>query len=679
MGKRGKSQVKGDRFPKKKVHNKDKIVNEDMDDEIDAFHKQRDLVSLDVNKDMEDSDDDEELPVFDFEDGDVDKDESDEDEDEDDIKDTGFAAKMAKQQKYLREKFGGVEDDMHGDDEDEDDEQKAVWGGRKDIYYDADNVDFEIRSSDDESPAEEEAEVIRLQKENAKSMSMADFGVEDSSEDDSDRELTLEEISVKGKTTKKSSLKTKGAENTGTDYEEVKKDLSALSKEELMDVLFSSAPELVGLLSELNDATDQLENKVDPLLNKVKNGEIMLEGGVRYLELKKLLLLSYCQAITFYLILKSEGQPVRDHPVLARLVEIRSLLDKTKQLDENLPAELEEILNKSKMVKSVVKLGKENGIASDSVAKDHVSSLATTDIQEAAEPNNKVDSVMVDLIKDSEKKSEKRKRQNEQVGLESMKMLKVRADLEEKLKQKGIFSSTTPKLDKAQKRQKPLNRKLETYDDFDDDTGNAQVAAQGLTNGRAGSLSSLKFAQLLAANKSKVVSGDDDLPKRDDIGERRRRHEVNVLQRAGIEAEDDGGDEIGAVETDGDDVEMDDEGESEEGSEDEFYNQVKQQREAKLAAKAQIYSRDSTLPVASLPETVDGKRHISYQIQKNRGLTRQRNKKLKNPRKKYKEKHKKAVKNRQGQVRDVKTPKSRYPGEISGINASISRSVRLKS
>ena len=34
--------------------------------------------------------------------------------------------------------------------------------------------------------------MIRLQKENAKSMSMADFGLEDTSEDESDRELTLE-------------------------------------------------------------------------------------------------------------------------------------------------------------------------------------------------------------------------------------------------------------------------------------------------------------------------------------------------------------------------------------------------------------------------------------------------------------------------------------------------------
>ncbi|EXB55208.1 Something about silencing protein 10 [Morus notabilis] len=676
MGKRGKNQTRGDKNPKRKLRGKGDVVEEVMDDEIDAFHKQRDLVPLDVNGGTDESDEDDEVPVFDFEDGDDGEGESD--EDEDDIPDTGDAKKIVRQIKYMREKFGGVEDATVDDDEEEEEEHRTVWGGRKDLYYRADNIDIEQQSSDDVSPAEEEEEAINLQREKAKSMSTKDFGLEDTSEEESDRELTLEEMSVKGKSTRKSSFGKEVADDKGTAYEEVKKDLNALSREELMDVLYSSAPELVGLLSELNDAIEQLESKVDPLLNKVKNGEIILEGGIRYLELKKLLLLSYCQSIAFYLLLKSEGQPVRDHPVLAHLVEIKSLLDKTKELDGNLPAELGEILKKSNLVKAVVKLGKENATsAPDSFMKDQEPSHVSTEIQAAAENNG--DLVKVELLKENEKRTEKRKRQDDQVAVESMKMFKVRAALEEKLKQKGVFSSIAPKVDKDQKLRKPLNRQLETYDDFDDDTANVEAPSRGLINGNASSRSSRKLSQLVAANpnKPKVVSGDDDIPKRDNVGERRRKHELQVLARAGIIPEDDAGDEVDRDVDSDEDVEMDEDSGSE-GSEDEFYRQVKQQRAEKLAAKAEIYSRNSAA-VAALPETANGKRQITYQMVKNRGLTRQRKKLTKNPRKKYKLKHQKSLVRRKGQVREIKKPMVPYGGETSGINAGISRSIRFRS
>jgi hypothetical protein len=112
-------------------------------------------------------------------------------------------------------------------------------------------------------------------------------------------------------------------------------------------------------------------------------------------------------------------------------------------------------------------------------------------------------------------------------------------------------------------------------------------------------------------------------------------------------------------------------------SEDEYYKQVEQRRAAKLAAKAEMYSRISAVPPSS-PETIDGKRHISYQMEKNRGLTRKRKKETKNPRKKYKEQHKKKVNRRKGQVQEIKKPTGPYGGEASGINVATSRSVRFK-
>nr|AAT40549.2 Leucine zipper protein, putative [Solanum demissum] len=453
MGKKsGKFKKKENNSSKK---SKSDFYNEDddmMNDAIDVFHEKRDIIPLNVNEDSAESDEDNEHPVYDIK--------EDEDDDFDDAELTGLGAKIARTQKYLQATMGGVEDEMHDEAEQE---KEEMWGRGKNIYYqNKENVE---ESSDEDLIAEEEAEVLRMQQKKAKSLSAADFGIEDD-------ELTFEEILVQGKPGSAVSADEEAKNETGTAYEEVQKDLNALTKEEQMDVVevdnnnnnnipsvvpqvgsgegrmyadltptfvvevdnrtklyvllssdsnmtmifedpflqypqfdhlkmdhvdsmsrkynlllrqsgrsrvqcqkilrsgpldkkeksglwvaiesqdqnvveysrvvgsgsnpnkgknTSSAPELVGLLSELGESLEHLDNKVNPLFNKI-NGKNMIKGGMHYIEVKRLLLLSYCQAITFYLLLKSEGQPVRDHPVISRLVEIKNLLNKVTTL-----------------------------------------------------------------------------------------------------------------------------------------------------------------------------------------------------------------------------------------------------------------------------------------------------------------------------------------------------------
>ncbi|ESQ38991.1 hypothetical protein EUTSA_v10001371mg [Eutrema salsugineum] len=568
MGKKGGSQKRGSKSTKTR---KD-ILEDQYDDEIDAFHKQRDIVPLDVNDDTDESDEDDVQPVFDLKGvDDEDEDEEDEDTEDEEESENGLTAKMIRQKKYLRAKFGDGDDEMADDDDKEkDEEDKSTWGGprRKDQYYNGDNVDFELQSSDDDEDLKaEEEEVKRLRAAQVGSITAADAGLEDDSEE-SDRELTMEEISVRGKQATKSITDKIGKDDKETHVEEIKKDINSLSKEEQMDVVYSSAPEIVGLLSELNDAVEELETKINPVMSKLKEGGIPLNGGTRYLEVKQLLLLAYCQSITFYFLLKSEGQPIRDHPVLARLVDIKALLDKIKELDGELPTGFEESLAKSIANGTVQKVVKDDALSSP------VSSPVDGITQDTVEP------VKIDKVReDKKKKGEKRKHQSDQVNVQSEEMLKLRAALEGKLRSNGVFGSTSSKSDKAQKRQKLANRKLETFDDY-------------------------------------TVSGDDDLPQRDDIGERRRKFELKVLAGAGVKSEEDGRNESGAFATDDDDdddIDMVDNDDGSEGSEDEFYKQVKQKQQAKRAAKAEIYSRKPSLPT-SLPESVDGKRLISNEV-----------------------------------------------------------------
>lgn len=73
-----------------------------------------------------------------------------------------------------------------------------------------------------------------------------------------------------------------------------------------------------------------------------------------------------------------------------------------------------------------------------------------------------------------------------------------------------------------------------------------------------------------------------------------------------------------------------------------------------------------------------GKRGINYQIAKNKGLTPHRSKEQRNPRVKHRMKFRKANIRRKGAIREPRKELKKYGGELSGIKASVVRSVKLK-
>ncbi len=77
---------------------------------------------------------------------------------------------------------------------------------------------------------------------------------------------------------------------------------------------------------------------------QVREGQLATAEGVSYLEAKHLLLLHYCMNLVFFLLLKAEGRPVREHPVVGRLVEARAFLEKTRPLDRRLRYQMDKLL-----------------------------------------------------------------------------------------------------------------------------------------------------------------------------------------------------------------------------------------------------------------------------------------------------------------------------------------------
>ncbi|XP_023162075.2 something about silencing protein 10 [Drosophila hydei] len=77
-------------------------------------------------------------------------------------------------------------------------------------------------------------------------------------------------------------------------------------------------------------------------------------------------------------------------------------------------------------------------------------------------------------------------------------------------------------------------------------------------------------------------------------------------------------------------------------------------------------------------EDENERRGITYQMAKNKGLTPARKKELRNPRVKHRGKYRKALIRRKGAVRTVRKETKRYGGEISGIKATVTKSVKFK-
>jgi len=660
---------------------------EDFVDEIDEFHNKREKISLDPTKDLEDLDEleDDEVPVMDLE-GDSDKsdddNEGDDDDDDDDMDDeelTGLAAKLVRQSKIMKQRAGMENDD---EEEEEEEKEKTAWGKGKRIYYSADNVEYELQSSDEEAPAEEEAEALRLQKEMAASLRPEDYDVSDTeSDDNSEKEETFEEAAQrqdgrgKEKPGKTTTLRGWGgsadAENKMVTVEAVKKDISALSKEEQMELLMSDAPELVALVTELRDGLHELHTKIQPVMEKVKDGLRATKEGMNYLEVKHVLLLSYCQSIIFYLLMKAEARSVRDHPVIARLVELKMLLQKLSPIDKKLQHQLERLL------KDV-----QTPAAPHSAVQVNESNLssATLKLDQDAEDHRQTKDGALDVEENPVKESVNEVQVTAEkviVGAESKKMLQERARLDARAQKNANLVVHVPVSkaghEKVKQLKRPRNGLKDILDDLEDDVGDMEGLVLSKSNlisaiGRPRTLSQVIAEAGRPSKKPKAVSGDADLPVREDLGERRRNYEIQQAAKASVTNDTDDSD--GKAEGNGQDEDKDPE-------EDDFYMQAKQLKEAKQAAKAAKYSRTLISPVEELD--ADGKRQITYQMEKNRGLTPYRKKATKNPRKKYKLKHEKAVIRRKGQVREVRRPTSAsYGGESTGIRTNLSRSVRFK-
>jgi hypothetical protein len=97
----------------------------------------------------------------------------------------------------------------------------------------------------------------------------------------------------------------------------------------------------------------EIKNRLEPVLAKLRNPSkriskmvISQKQGRSYLEMKLNLTLSYCTFLTYYLLLKVEGQSnTVSHPVTYKLTHIKTLFEKLKPLDEKMTRQIDLVLS----------------------------------------------------------------------------------------------------------------------------------------------------------------------------------------------------------------------------------------------------------------------------------------------------------------------------------------------
>ncbi|KAK3720385.1 something about silencing protein 10 [Vermiconidia calcicola] len=520
----------------------------------------------------------------------------------------------------------------------EDDEEGVEWGMSKGEIYGADEIETE------EQALAEEAEALRLQKKQLQSMTAADYGFDESEWQDKDASKSVDQTDRNVVTEVLPQLQVR--DDWGPNEK-----LNALRKrypefEPLSNELLSLQEVTQNLAKETDSASSQHISKDFP------NATTKLTAASAYIAV-----------LTMYFVLLSSpasggstdtvalsATQLRDHPVMDSLVKCRELWMQVKDLPPDPQPTKREMLD-----------------------------LATANGVSVIPSGSAVD-------RDARKQSKKSQAQKHADAAQSAaddkraeRLQRTTADLA------NLDALIAP----SAARKSVLSRgSRSTENGADSDMGeeaslNTHEAAE-----KAKRRKSLRFYTSQIAQKAnkrgtagRNAGGDDDIPYRERLkdrqarlnaqAEKRGRHAPDAHADLGGESDEDDARAAQAIRAGGEDAD--------------YYDQIAARTAKKKADKAAFAEaqRHAALQGGQVVEEEavgpDGKRKITYAIEKNKGLTPHRKKDVRNPRvkkrKKYDEKKKKL-----GSIKPVyKGGEGRggYGGELTGIKKGLVKSTKL--
>lgn len=515
-------------------------------------------------------------------------------------------------------------------------EEDEHWGTSRGDYYDADVIETEADA------LEEEAEAKRLQQKQLKGMTEADFGFDDFVWQDDKAE------NGQGKSIIQKLPEAQLPEGV-TDAQ--KYEILGTRHPEFEPL----ARDFIGLQATLRN----LDSKVSMVEKGLQEGGTLTHGFCP--QMKRQVLATYLGTIAMYIaVLSSDTSTIseprritslppaqlREHAVIDHLARARRSWDRVKGVDtaEVLAPTHGSLVNGE--LQSATQKDKVRTIQTEEVERLHKTTTKTSKPQASGQHEDRVRGNNSDRLKLVGKKSQK-KRSRDRLDLQAL--LSQSAEAQDQDSDLGDEAPLTEEqaAEKAKKR-----KSLRFY--------SSQIAQKANKRG----------------NASREAGGDDDLPHKERLRDRQER----LLQ----DAESRGRAQANQMEQLGDEAEVDDEMASQDDGND-YYQSLLSRSKSKKAekkARANAYAEAARQGAQIVEEESvgpDGKRAITYAIEKNKGLTPKRKKEVRNPRvkkrKKFDEKLKKLSSVRQ--VYKGGEGRGGYGGELTGIKSNIIKSVKL--
>ncbi|XP_062533563.1 something about silencing protein 10-like [Armigeres subalbatus] len=220
--------------------------------------------------------------------------------------------------------------DIEDKEDDDDLPDRKAWGSKARDFYGADYVDQDydsLTAQEEERARLEEIEAKEIQQRLAKELNDADFSLD---------MFVPEQESSGEKKTKKKKEKTEI---------KLKADLSDLSDRQKRELFRKEAPEFDGLVEDFERNLEECHDVLEPVLKYLVERDVKDHPFVELLSTRYKLGLSYCNNISFYLLLKSKKIKVKNHPVVKRLVQMKQLLLELEQkYEKSIKSQVEKLL-----------------------------------------------------------------------------------------------------------------------------------------------------------------------------------------------------------------------------------------------------------------------------------------------------------------------------------------------